>query len=319
MDIVIQPLSIVSIFTLCFIIAAIIFAYYKKWMMTYAIIIVNFIVFIISLIFTNEIIGELAFKPIYLSVEYITQIYTLITSMFLHSTIDFFHIIFNMIMFILIAPSFEDRIGAKRFILIYIITGICAAISHALLAPLINSQSFNPNIGLIGASGAISGILGAYAFSYPKDRVYFPIFILIRMPVIYAGVIFLTIQSFYIFIGSDSHIAYLAHVGGFISGVIIAAIFLRGSERVTKEGHVVYDSIASQKPSKQDFSELRKLATTSKLKEMLKKIEIETVTQVRDVWLEHFLEKTVCPKCKNPLNNLDGKVWCDQCGFRTNY
>ena len=319
MGIVIQPLSIVSIFTFCLIIAAIAFAYYKKWMMTYTIIIVNFIVFIISLIFTNEIIGELAFKPIYISVENIPQSYTLLTSMFLHSTIDFFHIIFNMIMFILIAPSFEDRIGAKRFILIYIITGICAAISHALLAPLINPQSFDPNIGLIGASGAISGILGAYAFSYPKDRVYFPIYILIRMPVIYAGVIFLTIQSFYIFIGSDSHIAYLAHVGGFIGGVIIAAIFLRGSERVTKEGHVVYDSYVPQKPGKINFSNLKGLATTSELKDMLKNIENETVPQVREIWLDHFLEKTKCPKCGKALNSFEGKIWCKDCDFKTDY
>ena len=80
---------------------------------------------------------------------------------------------------------------------------------------------------------------------------------------------------------------------------------------------VYYDSYAPQKPSKKDFSELRKLATTPELKETLKKIENETVPQVQDVWIEHFFEKAICPKCGKPLHRLGNKVWCEYCGFRT--
>jgi len=293
-------------------------------MMTYAIIIANFVVFIPSLIFSNEIINELAFKPVYLSFERLPQIYTLFTSMFLHSTVDPFHIIFNTIMFVLIAPSFENRIGAKKFLLIYLTTGVFAAISHALLAPIIPSLThipFNPYIGLIGASGAISGILGAYTFAFPKDKVYFPVYIIIKMSVLYAGLIFLSIQTFYLFLGADPHIAYLAHIGGFISGIIIAALLIRNKkvESDTSTVTVSYDSYTPQKPGKINFSSLRGLATTPELREILNRIENETVPQVRDIWLEHFIEKTKCPKCGKTLNHFNKDIWCENCGFKTRY
>jgi len=322
MDVVIYPLSFVSIFTIILIIAGLIFAYYKKWMMTYAIVFIEFIVFIISLIFRNEIIGELAFRPIYLSYEYFPQLYTLFTSMFLHSVYDVLHIIFNVFMFILIAPSFEEKIGSKKFLMIFILTGIFAAISHALLAPLLSSSLFyDPTIGLVGASGAISGILGAYAYSYPRDKVLFPVFFLIRMPVLIAGIIFLSFQTWYALAGGESNVAYFAHIGGFISGILVAAIVIR------KKGPGLYEPIEKRdlgsyvdtKRDKIDFSELDKLATTSELKEILKKIKKETIPHARDIWLEHFFEKVVCPKCGNELNHFEHRVSCDKCGFKAKY
>jgi len=246
-------------------IGVIVFFYYKKWMMVYGIIFANFIVFFISLFFVREVIGELAFKPLYL-VEQFPKLYTLFTSMFLHSPYPpFLHIIFNVFMFILIAPSFEDRIGPKKFLAIYLITGVCAALSHALIAPLFHDSimPFNPEVGLIGASGAISGILGAYAFAFPKDRVYFPVMIIIRMPVLYAGLIFLTIQTFYTIGGGDSNVAYLAHVGGFLSGIVVAALFIKRKNEFDQPiGKRTYDYYVDQKLSKIDFSkQFHKLVT----------------------------------------------------------
>jgi len=324
MDIIINAISPVSIFTMLFIIVALIVAFYKKYTITHAIIAICFVVYIISLIFSNEIIGDLAFKPIYLSLEQSPQLYTLFSSMFLHSVNDPLHLIFNMFMFILIATSFEDRIGAKKFLAIYLITGVCAALFHALFAPLLAQGSFMPydaNIGLIGASGAISGILGAYAISYPKDKVFFPLIFIIRMPVLVAGVIFLAFQTFYIFIGLDSSVAYLAHVGGFISGIIIAAIFIRNKGKGLYEPvkDKRYDFYAPEKQSKIDIKKLKELATTDELKEIIKKIENENVEQVRDIWLEHFFEKVRCPKCSGELNHLENRVWCEKCGFKTKF
>ena len=229
MDIVILSINPISLICIIIMIGAIIYAFYKKMMMTYAIIIANFIVFVLSLLFTLEIIGDLAFRPIYLSLEYFPQIYTLFTSMFLHSTYDFFHIIFNTLMFILIAPHFEGRIGRKKFLGIYLITGFCAALFHSLLVPLLPSPvPFDPRIGLIGASGAISGIIGAYAFTYPRDNVFFPVgFFIMRIPILFAGIFFIAIQSVYVFLGGNPSVAYLAHIGGFISGVVISPILIR--------------------------------------------------------------------------------------------
>ena len=327
MDIVILQLELVSIIAICIMIGTIVFAYYKKWMMIYAIIITNFIVFVLSLAFAREIIGDLAFRPIYLSLDFFPQIYTLFTSMFLHSTSDFFHIIFNTLMFVLIAPHFEGRIGRNKFLGVYLITGVCAALFHSLLVPFLPSPiHFDPRIGLIGASGAISGVLGAYAYAYPRDKVFFPVgFFIMKIPILFAGIIFIGIQSVYVFIGSDPSIAYLAHIGGFISGVILSAALIKSRVKeefksTTAVDHsTYYDPVYSQKPRNIDFSNLEKLATTKEQKEILKRIENETVMQVREIWLEHFLEKITCPHCNKPLNHSDGKIWCEENHFRTKY
>jgi len=319
MGIVIAPLSSVSIICILVMIVVPIIFYYKKWMMVYGLIFANFIVFFISLVFTKEVIGELAFKPAYLTVEQFPQIYTLFTSAFLHSTYSVFHIIFNVFMFILIAPNFENRIGAKKFLAIYLLTGVCAALTHALISPLLDA-SFDPNIRLIGASGAISGILGAYAVSYPKDRVYFPIMIIIRMPVIYAGIIFLSVQTLYTFGGGDPSVAYLAHIGGFISGIVIGAILIRRKDEFDRPiGKRTYDYYTDEKLRKIDFSKLKELATTPELKEILKKIENEEIPQARDMWLDHFLEKARCPVCNSSLTVSGKNISCEKCDFKTKY
>lgn len=328
MGIIVEPLSLVSIISIIVMIGVVVYFYYKKWMMVYGIIFANFIVFFISLLFVNEIAGlptvidELAFRPIYLSFEQFPQLYTLVTSAFLHSTTNMLHIIFNVFMFILIAPSFEDRIGPKKFLAIYLITGVCAALVHALIAPLLQDSvmPFNPNVGLIGASGAISGILGAYAFAFPKDRVYFPMLIIVRIPVLYAGLIFLTIQTFLTLGGGDSNVAYLAHIGGFLSGIVVAAILIRRKSEFDQPiGKRTYDLYTDQKLRKIDFSNLRQLATTPELKEILNKIEKETIPQARDMWFDHFMEKTRCPVCGKPLTYSGRKISCESCDFKTKY
>ena len=327
MGIVVAPLSIVSIISIIIMIATPILFYYKKWMMVYAIIFANFIVFIISFIFINQVtsqsivVAELAFKPIYLSAELFPQLYTLFTATFLHSTVNVLHIIFNVFMFILIAPSFEDKIGPKKFLAIYLITGVCAALAHALVTPLLSEYfSFNPNVGLIGASGAISGILGAYAYAYPRDKVLFPIIFIVRIPVLYAGLFFLAVQTFFVFGGGEENVAYMAHIGGFLSGVVLAAILIRRKsdwDQPIKQRS--YDYYSQKKEKKIDMGELRKIATTPELKEILVKIENETIPQARDMWLEHFLEKAKCPVCGNELSHSGRNINCKNCGFNTKY
>lgn len=345
------PLTTVSLIAICIMIISLIFAYYKKWMAAYGIIIANFIVFIITIIFGNDILGAayvnlpekqiflepagLGFRPFYLSSEYIYQSYTIITSMFVHG--GFFHIIGNMIVFFFVGVAFEERVGWKKFIIIYILTGICAALTQSIIN-LVSPTQFDPNqyspqlqlmsdagaIPLVGASGAIFGIMGAFVFAYPRDKVVMPIGIgimfLTRIKVMYAVLFFAIFETIVVLFSVQDFTAHYAHLGGLISGFVIAALLLRKQKTHTQLGQTIYyDSYASQKPSELNFSELRKFATTPQLKELLKRIEQETVPQVRDIWLEHFLEKAVCPKCKNPLNHFDGKIWCEHCGFRTSY
>lgn len=323
MDIVVFSLSWISIIAICIIIALLFVAYLRKWMMTYAIILTNFVVFIISLAFRSEIIGELAFRPIYLSFELFPQIYTLFTSMFLHSTTDFLHIIFNVFMFLLIAPSFENKIGRNKILIIYLITGACAGLFHSIIGPMLpHPYTSNPLIGLIGASGAISGIIGAYTFSFPKDRVFFPIgYFITRVPMLWAGIAFMGFQTVYFFIQQDPGVAYLAHIGGFLSGFVIAPVLIRRkkSEDANSSQVIYYDAFGPQRLKNINLSVLRKLATNSELEADLKRIENENVPQVREVWIEHFLEKARCPKCGDKLKNFDRDIWCENCDFKTKY
>jgi hypothetical protein len=141
-----------------------------------------------------------------------------------------------------------------------------------------------------------------------------------RIKVVYAVALFAAIETIIVWLSIEDNTAHFAHLGGLVSGAIIAA-FLIGKDRThTKSGKTIYyDSLAYQRPKKIDFSNLQKLATTPELQKMFNQIKNETVPQVRDIWLEHFLEKTICPKCGKPLNHFDGKIWCESCDFKSSY
>jgi membrane associated rhomboid family serine protease len=335
MDLVILPQHWISIVCIGVMVGALVFARYKKWMITYALIIGNFIVFIISMFYRSEVIGQLSvdfeqskiiiesaglgFRPLYLTPEYFPQTYTLFTSMFVHS--GFLHIFGNMIIFFFIGIALEERIGWKKFLVIYLISGICGSLAHSIL----NLDFPNNYITLVGASGAIFGIMGALAFAYPRDEIVMPIplgiiAVIRRIKVIYAVIIFAAMETVFVWLSIEDNTAHFAHFGGLIGGFVLAAILIRKKRTHTKKGETLYyDSFAAQRPGKIDFSQLHNLATTPELKEMLDKIENESVPQVQQIWLEHFLDKTICPKCGQPLNHFDDKIWCEKCGFKTKY
>jgi membrane associated rhomboid family serine protease len=320
----ILPISIISLIAIAIMVGGIIISYFKKRMITYALIITNFIVFVISFFFRGPIIQELGFRPIYLTFELFPQIYTLFTSMFVHS--GFLHIFGNMLVFFFIGMAFEQRIGWKKFLIIYLLTGICGSLTHSFL-------NLGSNIPLVGASGAIFGIMGAFAFSYPNDEVIMPIplgFIMIfrRIKVVYAVLIFAGIETVITwwesYTGTMSSTAHFAHIGGLISGVIIASLLLRGkfsdpssSYGSNQQSYTVNVRQQVQKPY--DFAKLAPLATTPELEQLLNRIKNETVPQVQDVWMEHFIEKAQCPTCQGKLKHFNRKIWCDTCDFSIKY
>lgn len=316
MDLLIIPISIPSLLSILIIIAIIFFSYLKKFLITYALIFSNFIVFIMSLAF-KDIIYELGFRPIYLSIQNIPQLYTLFTSMFLHG--GFLHIFGNMFVFLFMGMAFEQRVGWKNFLIIYLITGVFGALTHAIL-------NLGSSIILIGASGAIFGILGAFAYSYPRDEVVMPvpvgIMIIMRIKVIYGVILFAVMETVIVVVDVQDNTAHFAHLGGLVSGVVLAAILIGNRGAKTKESAknaIYYDISQVPKSQKVNFSNLKKLASTYDLKEELKRIEKESVIQVRDIWIDHFLDKAVCPNCGKPLKHSNGKIWCEDNHFTTTY
>jgi membrane associated rhomboid family serine protease len=331
MGVEILPQHWSAILCIIIMIGTLVFAYFKKWLMTYGLIISNFIVFVFTLIYPNQLIygitagspyAGLGFRPIYLYPEGVAQIYTLFTSMFIHG--DFFHILANMFIFFFIGMAFEQRIGGKRFIIIYLITGVIGSLTHSLLVILTYSNPTDLFIPLIGASGAIFGIMGAFASAYPNDEVLMPIpvgfFMIFRkIKVLYAVLIFAVIETIVVLIGSQDNTAHFAHFGGLVGGVIISMIFIRRSkeERMTDSSSSMQIPMYMQQKIKHyDYNKLDNLATTPELKTILDKIRNETVPQVQDIWLEHFFEKTKCPKCGSSLHHFNRKVNCEKCDFQ---
>ena len=319
-----MEINLLSLIAILIIIITLVIAYWRKLMMTYAIIIANFLVFLLTIFFPDQIIGTmditqnpgLGFRPAYLSTDQLPQLYTLFTSMFVHS--GFLHILGNMFVFFFMGVAFEQRIGRKKFLVIYLITGICGALTHSAL----NLGSWVP---VVGASGAIFGILGAFAYAYPRDEVVMPvplgIMLIMRIKVIYATILFAILETVVVIFSVQDSTAHFAHLGGLVSGVLLAALLIGKKAEKTKYANPAgsLDYMQIKESDTINFSHLKELVKTPELKKILQRVEKENVLQVRDLWLEHFLEKVTCPICNKPLNHFDRKIWCEQKHFQTDY
>jgi membrane associated rhomboid family serine protease len=157
---------------------------------------------------------------------------TVFSSMFMHG--GFFHLGGNMLYLWIFGNNIEDRLGHVRFILFYLFCGIVAAYSHAFAA----SHSMTP---MIGASGAVSGILGAYVLLFPRARVHTLIFLgffitTVRIPALIVIVFWAIIQFINGMLSSGLRegggVAWFAHIGGFLAGLVTITLWLpRRSKR----------------------------------------------------------------------------------------
>ena len=151
---------------------------------------------------------------------------TIFTSMFMHG--GFMHLIGNMLYMWIFADNIEDDLGSSKFIIFYLLSGIGAAMTQVL----IDTQSQVP---MVGASGAIGGVLGAYLINHPNARVLvlipFGFFSqLIKIRALYVLGFWFILQ----FISSGGGVAYAAHIGGFVSGMILILFFNKKIKKKTK-------------------------------------------------------------------------------------
>ncbi len=159
---------------------------------------------------------------------------TLITSMFMHG--GFAHLAGNMLFMAIFGDNVECRIGRRRFITLYLVSGILGSLAHVGMSALTGADLNSP---MIGASGAISGILGAYLALFPGNRVYVLLFNFI--PTTFSawfviGIWFI-IQLFGGLAGMTAGgVAYAAHIGGFLVGWIWAKRYSRiEDDRLARE------------------------------------------------------------------------------------
>lgn len=146
---------------------------------------------------------------------------TLLTSLFLHGSL--FHLLGNMLYLWIFGDNIEQAFGRIRFVFFYLLCGAVATLTHVFY----NAASMTP---LIGASGAISGVLGAYLLLFPRHRIdtLFWLIIIIRIIPIPAFFFigFWFLQQILLAPGGGQ-VAWYAHIGGFISGMVMTPFFVK--------------------------------------------------------------------------------------------
>jgi membrane associated rhomboid family serine protease len=161
--------------------------------------------------------------------QHMPEQFRLITYMFLHGSV--LHLLGNMVFLFVFGDNVEDAMGHVRFILFYLICGICAAFVHSIITS-------SPDVPLIGASGAISGVIGAYMMLHPRIRVWvlFPIpnlpFLPLRFSAGFVIGVWIAYQIFSALYLTGEATAWWAHVGGFFAGVILVTIMKRPGVRL---------------------------------------------------------------------------------------
>ena len=163
---------------------------------------------------------------------------TLITSMFMHGGLA--HIAGNMLFLWIFGDNIEDRLGHVRYALFYLVCGIAASLAHVFSTAALSTDQSSMLVPSLGASGAISGVLGGYLLLHPKRRVTVILFrFLTDVPAYVAIGIWFAFQliSGLGMLGGGSQqggVAYAAHIGGFVAGVALIKLFDRGGpERAT--------------------------------------------------------------------------------------
>lgn len=162
----------------------------------------------------DELPRELVWVPTYV---------TIFSSMFLHG--GWMHLIGNMLYLWVFGNNIEASMGPVKFVIFYLLCGVAAVLAQSL-------PGTDSVVPMIGASGAISGVLGAYMLLYPKARVtvVVPIFFILqtfKIPALYVLAIWFAMQliSSLSSSGVGGGVAFGAHVGGFIAGMLLIAVF----------------------------------------------------------------------------------------------
>src|SRR5258706_2705606 len=206
---------------------------------TVGLIIINVIVYFVFETHTvlsspASFIDALSLKPrdvtsVKAFLEHIPEQFRLLSYMFLHGSI--LHLFGNMVFLFVFGDNVEDAMGHVRFIIFYLICGVIAALVHSAVTS-------SPDVPLIGASGAISGIIGAYLMLHPNIRVWvlFPLPSLPFLPLRFSAGFIIGVWIIYqivsaVYLSGDAT-AWWAHVGGFVAGIVLVTIMKRPGVRL---------------------------------------------------------------------------------------
>ena len=161
-----------------------------------------------------------------LDLEFVTTfpaVFSLLTSMFLHG--GFWHLLGNMVFLYVFSDNVESILGYRKFLFFYIACGVAATLGHIISNP-------GSEIPMVGASGAISGIMAGYMLKYPAARIHVIVFIFpIVLPAALVVGLWFAMQLLNGFVNLDSTgsgVAWFAHIGGFIAGAVLMSLISGG-------------------------------------------------------------------------------------------
>ncbi len=279
-------------------------AYYcirNEFMVSQSLVFINFAIFAVWAVLYRispqmgyDAFLELGFRSMYLeSPEF--GLLTLISAMFMHG--GPMHLLMNMLILILLGVPFEDRIGSRAFLRIYLISGIIGSLVTGSISVWNETGLETINIG---ASGAVFGIMGGFALLYPRDEIPMllgPIF-MHRVPVLLATLVFIGMETLYVGLGTEDGIGHGTHMASFVVGVFLAPYF-------TSKKEVETNLLIG-------LERLVKLSgITKKGNYELQMIKDSDEPELVDAWLDKFWELQECPDCGEPVN-MQGV--CSDCG-----
>lgn len=149
---------------------------------------------------------------------------TLLTAIFMHGSIA--HLVGNMLFLFIFGDNLEDRLGRLRYLLFYLVSGVLASLAHVATVVALDQDPLVPSLG---ASGAISGVLAGYLVLFPRKQVRVIVLrTLMHVPAFVAVGVWFAFQLLHGFLmvgGSSGGVAYGAHIGGFVAGLVLIKVF----------------------------------------------------------------------------------------------
>lgn len=304
------PLSPYSILAVMAILAGVAVAWSKRFLAVGSLALASVAVFVLSLASGNlsrptgalsVVQSELAFDSTLLPAQPVLAAVQVVTSMFVHR--DLWHLAGNLIILFAFALPFEERVGARAFTVMYLGSGLAATFIQLAVAAATGEPMM-----LMGASGAIAGVIGAFAASYPNLVVPLPlplfvIMLFVRMRVwVAAGMFALTNLALALINNPDDHTAYGAHLGGLAFGLMLGFFLARAG------------ALGRRKPVSIDLERLSPFAQDNGSRNALTHMSsYQKEPQVFQAWLERFLRTATCPTCKHRvMPRHEGEMVCTQ-------
>lgn len=227
-----------------------------------------------------------------------------LASVFLHA--DVIHLLFNMIFLSFVGMPLEQRIGSRNFMLVYIVSGLVGSFCQ-----------YATGVPGIGASGALMGVFGAFAYLYPHERFFvFPLPVPIQANVLL--LLFVAIEFVSEFAGMEPNVAHLAHLGGIVGGIAVAYFLKRhtgdGSPLIRGDGGRTFRVLTAGRKKLNTYG----LYTINSNLELIQDAAREEIEEVKRAKIEGIVNSGTCPRCGSRPEIRGNNVVCKHCGYSFN-